>query len=412
MSSPFNSYYYDQPANSEESPKSKMETANQAIVSMLTHLNPADQFAMVLFDDQGYRAKPLREVGLTDMQAISRHILDLQPRGGTNMEAGLQKGIEQFLSIENSLKDPSIYENRIVFLTDAMPNRGNLNKNELFRMVQDASMKNIFTSFIGIGVDFNPDLIEHISKTKGANYYAVHSNEDFKKRLDDEFDFMVTPLVFNLSLQLSSNDYEIAGVFGSPEADLATGQMLRINTLFPSSTEEEEVRGGVVLVKLRKTGHSNGPVQLTVSYDDRSGKSYSSSESVQFKSDAAHWDSKGVQKAVLLSEYVSLLKNWLLDSRKGCNDKVTQPSPCFPYFTKGLINPDFRPERAEIQTWERRSCPLEVSEGHQKLFSIFSSHFATEVAILDDPTLQKETDVLNLLKGKTSKKQMDDWKVQ
>ncbi len=416
MSSPFNSYYYNtsrkknQPK--EEQSKSKMEIANQAIVSMLDHLSPSDRFAMVLFDDQGYRAKPLRKVGSTDMVAISRHILDLQPRGGTNMAAGMQKGIEQLTQIEASLKDPAIYENRIIFLTDAMPNRGLRSKGGLFKMVQNAADQNIFTSFIGIGVDFNPDLIEHITRTRGANYFAVHSNEDFKKRLNDEFDFMVTPLVFNLELNLTSNDYEIVGVFGSPEADLSTGQMLKINTLFPSSTEEEEVRGGVVLVKLRKKGDSNKPIQLTVSYDDRSGKTYSSSDTVQFESNGVHWDNTGIHKAVLLSEYVSLLKNWLLDSRKGCNDKIVQPLPCFPYYRMGLVNPIFRPERTEIQTWERRSCPLEVSEGYKKLFTIFSSHFSAEMAMLDDPTLEKEMDTLNQLKGNSTEMRLDDWQVQ
>ena len=416
MSSPFNSYYYDTNGKKnyqrEEQPKSKMEIANQAIVNMLAHLHTTDRFSMVLFDDQGYRAKPLRKVGLTDMEAISSHILDLQPRGGTNMGAGLRKGIEQFSSIDSSLKNPNIYENRIIFLTDAMPNRGELSKGGLFSMVKDAAKSNIFTSFIGIGVDFNPDLVEYITKTRGANYYAVHSNEDFRKRLDEEFDFMVTPLVFNLELKLSSNDYEIVGVFGSPEADLATGQMLKINTLFPSSTEEEEVRGGVVLVKLKKTGHSNGPIHLNVSYDDRSGQTHSSSNTVQFNPNTLHWDNKGIQKAVLLSEYVSLLKNWLIDSRKGCNDTVVKPFPCFPYYRKGLINPDFRPERIEMKTWEQRSCPLEVSDGYQKLFSIFSTHFATEMSILNDSTLGKEMEVLDHLKGKTNGKKMDDWRVQ
>ncbi len=417
MSAPFSSYYYDnkpgQGKNSHEGrSQSKMEIANRSIVAMLDHLHGSDRFGMVLFDDRGYRAKPLRLVDETNIDAIDTHILALQPRGGTNMSSGLQKGIEQFRDLGASLKDPARYENRIVFLTDAMPNRGELRKGGLFSMVQAAAAKNIYTSFIGIGVDFNPDLIEQITKTRGANYFAVHSNEDFKKRLDDEFDFMVTPLVFDLELQLSSNDYEIAGVFGTPEADLATGRMLKINTLFPSSSEDEEVRGGVVLVKLRKTGHANGPIHLQVSYQDRSGKSFSSSDTVHFNSTNSHWDNNGIRKAVLLTEYVSLLKNWLVDSRKGCNDTVSQPIICFPYYKQGLINPDFRPKRPQMKTWEQRSCPLEVSEGYQKLFSIFSTHFTAEMAILNDPILQKEMDVLNRLKGKEGGKKIDDWKVQ
>lgn len=416
MGAPFNAYYYDHPGNgkihNEEHPKSKMEIANQSIVAMLQHLHPDDRFGMVLFDNRGYRAKPLRLVDKTDMKAISRHILDLQPNGGTNMASGMQKGIEQLTQIQADLKNPAVYENRIIFLTDAMPNRGELSKNGIFNMVKNASARNIFTSFIGIGVDFNPDLVEHITKTRGANYFAVHSSKDFQKRLDEEFDFMVTPLVFNLELKLSSPDYEIAGVFGSPEANLATGEMMKINTLFPSSTEDEEVRGGVVLVKLRKTGHSNRPIQLSVSYNDRSGRTFHNSDTVRFNQTENQWDNRGIQKAVLLSEYVSLLKNWLIDSRKSCNNSVTPVIPCFPYYERGLVNPDFRPEWSEIKTWEQQSCPLEVSEGYQKLFSIFSTHFVSEMEMINDSTLQKELDVLNRLKGNSSGHRKDDWKIQ
>ncbi|MCF8055062.1 MAG: VWA domain-containing protein [Desulfocapsa sp.] len=415
MSSPFNSYYYDTLGQRKEryegEPQSKMKIANQAIVAMLDHLHGSDRFGMVLFDDQGYRAKPLRLVDETDMEAIERHILALQPRGGTNMSSGLQKGIAQFAELGARLKDPTLYENRIIFLTDAMPNQGDLSKGGLFSMVQAAATKDIYTSFIGVGVDFNPDLIESITKTRGANYYAVHSSEDFKKRLDDEFDFMVTPLVFDLELQLSSDDYEIVGVFGTPEADLASGRMLKINTLFPSSTEEEEVRGGVVLVKLKKRNESNRPLHLNLSYSDRSGKHFSTQDTVSFAPKKSHWDTTGIRKAVLLTEYVSLLKNWLMDTRKGCNDKVFPPIP-FPYSKQGLINPDFRPERPQIETWEQRSCPLEVSEGYQKLFTLFSRHFGSEMAALSDETLQKEMDVLDRLKGKKSGKRVDDWKVE
>ncbi len=98
MSSPFNSYYYDsngqRNSNTEGCPKSKMDIANQSIVAMLGHLRAGDRFAMVLFDDRGYRAKPFRLIEKTKMEAINKHILDLRPRGGTNMSSGLRQGIE------------------------------------------------------------------------------------------------------------------------------------------------------------------------------------------------------------------------------------------------------------------------------------------------------------------------------
>ena len=325
MSSPFNRYYYDKNQKIEnKDKKTKMLLANEAIVSMSKHLSDDDKLGVVLFDNQAYNAKPLRAIKDTNMDAIRGHILALKPRGGTNWSAGYKAGVKLFDTLEGGLKDPALYENRIIFLTDAMPNRGELNKDGLFSIAKNASAQNINTTFIGIGVDFNNDLVEAISKTKGANYYAIHSSKEFQKRLDEEFDYMVTPLVYNLTLKLNSPAYEIVAVYGSPDASKATGDIMYVNTLFPSPTSEEGTRGGVILLKLKKRYPNNDALTLTASYHDRVGKAYTSTKVASFKEGFYH-DNKSIQKAILLSSYVDLMKNFSMDMRQGCNDKVSNP---------------------------------------------------------------------------------------
>lgn len=421
MGSRFDKYYYDRTRSKpskEDTNKSKMQIANESIVAMMKHLTDDDRFGVVLFDDQAYRAKPLRLVRHTDMKAISRHVLELRQQGGTNWKAGYDEGVKLFSSLKSGSKDPTVYENRIIFITDAMPNIGELSKTGLFGMVRDAVKDGIHTSFIGVGVDFNPELVEHVTKTRGANYFSVHSSSEFKKRLADEFDFMVTPLVFDLELQVKSESYTIEGVFGSPEADLATGEVMKINTLFPSPTEEEQVKGGVVLVKLKKGAPGNNPINLTVRYKDRAGKQFKVRDTATFAGDKPGFDNNGIRKAVLLTEYVSLIKNWLLDARKGCNDKVERPVvPPLPRY--GIINPVIRPEFTMLPTWERKSCPLDVSPGYRNFFILFSNHFKEEMQVIGDNTLEKEIKVLKRLTGKDSMstipqttQPIDDWEIK
>ena len=419
MDSPFNRYSYDPGAenNQEEKAGTKMQLANQAIVAMMKHLKPEDRFGVVLFDNTAYKAKPLRLVGRTDMKAIAGHILDVTSRGGTNWSAGYSLGEQQFSSLAAGLKDPELYENRIVFITDAMPNSGELGRDPLLAMIKNASAQGIYTSVIGVGVDFNPDLVNYITRVRGANYYTVHNAGEFKKRLADEFDFMVTPLVFDLEMTLSGSDFTIEGVYGSPEADQSTGRVMRINTLFPSPAEEGQVKGGVVLVKLKKTGSGNTPVRITLSYADRAGKKYRTTSIVDFSGtgpDRNFFANQGIRKAILLTEYVSLIKNWLLDTRQGCDDTVRREPPA-PRPGQLLMNPDLRPESKTIATWERTSCPLTVSEGYRRFFTLFATHFQQEMAQVHDPALQRDLDVLYQLKGSSHEQQeknpVDDWHV-
>ena len=418
MSSPFTQYYYDQKRRTspeEASHKSKMEIAAESLVAMLKHLRPEDSLGVVLFDSRAYRAKPLRPIALTDMEAIKKHILDLAPKGGTNWSAGYKAGLELFKSLDENAANRDEYENRIIFMTDAMPNQGELSEQGLFGMVNQAAKKGLYTSFIGIGVDFNTDLVERVSKTKGANYFAVHSLKEFKKRLDDEFDFMVTPLVFDLKLALDSDAYEIEGVYGSPEADKATKTLLYVNTLFPSATQDGKTKGGVIIVKLKKKGEGNN-LTLTASYKDRNGKAYRVAKKAQFKEDL-YFDNNGIRKGILLSEYVTLVQNWLIDMRKGCNDKLTPKEPVIiPFYRKCMFYPPDRPEYKYIETWERKSCPLQVSDGYKNVFALFKRKFAGEMKVLHDSSLKQEYDALKLLSDyknpKPKSPKQDDWQTE
>ncbi len=406
MGSRFDSYYYDnrgkkQHANSD---KSKMQIANRSIVEMIKHLKNEDRLGVVLFDDRAYSAKPLREIAKSNMKMIQKHILDLRERGGTNWSEGYAKGVELFSKVE--LNDRA-YENRIIFITDAMPNSGELSQEGLFGMAKRAAQEGIYTTFIGVGVDFNNDLVEYVSKTKGANYFSIHSDKEFRKVLASEFEYMVTPLVFDLKLNLKSSGYKIVDVYGSPNANKSTGTLMEIDTLFPSKSSNEKVKGGVVLLKLEKTSNAQD-IELEVSYKNREGKSFETRQSITFEGKEVRYDNSGIAKAILVSNYVSLMKNWLLDARAGCNDKVEYLEHQ-PDFTKRhcISSPENMPYYPHVSEWEKKSCKLSVSEGYHNLLSLFRKHFATQMEQLDDKSLKEELKVLDYLIK--SSKQSDDW---
>ncbi len=410
MGASFDQYYYDNgnkiQLSNEELKETKMQITTKSIVSMIDHLKQDDRFGVVLFDNRSYRAKPLRDIKTTDISAIKKHILDIKPRGGTNWSAGYKEAIKLF---DDTPKNPNI-ENRIIFITDAMPNQGELSQAGLFGLVDTASKKKIFTTFIGVGIDFNSNLVERVSKTQGANYYSIHSAKEFQKRVSDEFDFMVTPLVFDLKLAIESKDFKIEAIYGSPEANISSSEIMKVNTLFPTKTIDTKIKGGIVLLKLKKIG-KNKNLSLNISYKDRESKSFSNSTTISFDNKI---DNKtAIKKAILLSEYVTLIKNWIIDMRRDCNDKVSNPIVFETLKKSCMIYPPTNPNFYHIKTWERKSCDLKVSDGYKKIFSIFKTHFEKEMKNLKDQSLQKEYDLikkLSLFKNISNTK-IDDWQL-
>lgn len=388
MDAPFDRYYYDGPDNDPDAGKSKMRLAAEAVVALLDHLGPDDRLGVVLFNSQAYLGKPLSLVGLTDMDAIAQHLLAVSANSGTNMEAGYQMGRGLFGGLEGV--DSAGYESRIVFLTDAMPNLGDTSEGGLLGQVRAAEAKGIYTTFIGVGVDFNTTLVESITKIRGANYHSVHSAKAFKARMDEGFDYMVTPLVFDLRLSLAAQGFEIEKVYGSPEADQATGTLMAINTLFPSKREDGQTQGGLVLLKLRKAEGANPRLTLQVSYQDRNGTPAEVETQVVFPdAQADAYDNLGIRKGVLLARYVDLIQNWLIDERRA----EAQPYAFAPSASVEAGIPTPQPEW--LGRWERRSQPLHVMAAYTPLLTTFKAYFEAEASGCNDPTLSQETRLLD-----------------
>jgi Ca-activated chloride channel family protein len=395
MNNPFDTYYYDQAGNpiyyadEEDYSKDKFEIATEAITALLRHLEYDDNLALVLFNSGARVELPMSRVGDLNMGSLERHVLNLTAGGSTNLSAGMEQATD--ILEDYARANPAQYENRIIFLTDAMPNTGDTDDRALFSMMEANAADGIFTSFIGIGVDFNSDLVERITKTKGANYYSVHSSREFMRRMDDEFDYMVTPLVFDLNLRLEASGWDIEKVYGSPQADEATGELMSVSTLFPSERRDGEARGGIILVKLRRSFWGWGDsIKLKVTYEDRNGWRDGSEAYIELPDgENEYFANDGIRKAVLLTRYAALLKNWLIDEREHIH--LSHPWEPRVDDEDGIIVPP------ELGTWERQSLPLTVSRPYEDLFRYFGDYFADEMAAVGDYSLDQELDVLDTL---------------
>ncbi|NYT02277.1 MAG: VWA domain-containing protein, partial [Methanosarcinales archaeon] len=396
MGSSFSQYYYDRFGNrvdlldSDVSEKTKMQIADQSVVALLDHLERDDRFGLVIFSDDAFLVDPLTRMGDKNQGRLKDRILLIEEYGGTNLEAGMMRGTGLLNRYAGS--DPDVFENRMIVLTDAMPNLGETGMGGLSRMLEDNAARGIYTTFIGIGVDFNTELVENMTKIRGANYYSVNSAREFQERMDDEFEYMVTPLVFDLKLGLEAPGYQIDRVYGSPEADLATGTLMQVNTLFPSPVEEGQVRGGVILVKLRQVSGEGeqGRMRLAVSYQDRSGVTDGDVAEVEVPAVMPdYYQNTGIRKAVLLTRYADLLKDWMIDERTA--QYRGRPVVAMVTMESGIILP------VELGQWERQSMALQVSQPYRELFRAFEAYFQKEAGAIGDESLQREEAILQKL---------------
>jgi len=392
MSSPLNSYYYDGNEEEEKEIKSKMRLANESVNLMIDELKEDDRFGIVLFDDNSYLAKPMNLVKETNVEKIKEHVLEITEQGGTNFEAGYTKATEYF---SKELLNDNEYDNRIIVITDAMPNMGNTSKKGLSKYIKENAENKIYTTFIGVGVDFNTNVIQELSNVRGANYYSVSSSEQFKKILGEDFEFMVTPLVFDLNLKFESDSYELEEVYGTDTVNKITGSIINVNTLFPSKTDSGNgSKGSVILLKLKKKDNeSDGKIKLNVSYMDTDEKKYTNSEEIQFINNSEFYANTGIRKSIALVRYANCLKNWILYERTEKDNKFiineqTGITDCI--YTKDNIY-------KILGINERTSVKFSVSEEYKEIFRIIKDYIENEKNELKEDELQQEIDLLDIL---------------
>ncbi len=388
MSSPFNQYYYESyrrrpDMNAESAKMTKLESACRSIVAMFEHLRPDDRIGIALFNHRSHLAKPVSSVRSTDMEALKSHILALEPTGATSMEEGLELGRSMLAPF--SLCTPDEYENRIIFMTDAMPNTDDTSESGLLDMTREMARNRVYLTFIGMGIDFNSQMVESISQVRGANYFSVHSPAEFRKRLADEFDCMVNPMVFDLALQVQAPKCRIRKVIGSPEADLATGRIMHVSTLFPAPTNTDGTRGGIILLQLDRPMVDTW-LTLTLSYEDRNGTIHDAQEKIILKAHAdEHFDDNGIRKGILLARYADLLKE-TATGRHGIR-----------VATAAAAETDA--DGSGWSYWERTGRRLQASAAANDALSAFRRHFSHEAESIGDPALLKELRLLDRLRA-------------
>ena len=394
MGSPFDRYHYDMLGLADpddDFASSKISLAKDAMVSLLGHLEPEDRLGMVLFNGEAHLARPLGELGKTDMEVLAEHIREIRADGGTDISVGMRMAASLFDGM--AATEDLERENRVILLTDAMPNTGETTGEGLLGMIKLNAGRGIYTTVIGIGVDFNTELVEQITKVPGANYYSVHSSSDFHERIVDEFEFMVTPLVFDLALGMEAEGYEIKGIYGSPEADPSSGQVMRIGTLFPSEAEDGRVRGGIVLLEMERTSE-NGTITLTASYRDRAGVQDGATVTVSMGDGGAdQYQGPGVQKGVLLVRYAELMKEWAYEERRAL--AVGGEPTTSRLYGEGAGTPGR--EYEPLGRWERESVPLAVSGQYADAIRQFSEYFREQAGEIGDPELLREVSLLERL---------------
>lgn len=160
----------------------RIERARQAALEAVRRLGADDMVSLVAFDSGVRTLIPAQRVG--DGAAIADAIEGIMASGGTNLHGGVVAGAEE---LRRHIEEG--YTHRVILLSDGQANVGPQTPEALgslgARLVRDG----ISVTTIGLGLDFNEDLMTRLARRSDGNTYFVENSRDlgriFKEELGD-----------------------------------------------------------------------------------------------------------------------------------------------------------------------------------------------------------------------------------
>ena len=160
--------------------KGKIEYAREAAKQIIAGLGKEDRLAVVAYSTDVELLYPIQP--LTDKDKASSVVSALYPTDSTNLSGGLVMGIEQLDSVKRDG-----YVNRVILLSDGLANAGITDIGELGRVAGRASEKGIHITTLGLGVDYDENLMMNLAEHGAGNYYFVESPTQLAGIFQKEF---------------------------------------------------------------------------------------------------------------------------------------------------------------------------------------------------------------------------------
>ena len=177
----------------------KMVRAREAAMFCVDQMLPTDRLSVVTFDDRIEVLFPSEPV--TNKQSMKDLIARVTARGSTALHEAWARG---GLTVSERMLDEGI--NRVVLITDGLANVGITNTDEIVTQAMGLYQRGVSTSTIGIGADFNEDLLMPMAQSGGGNAWHVVEPDDMQRIFQVELEGLIAQFAHTVSLSLIPAD--------------------------------------------------------------------------------------------------------------------------------------------------------------------------------------------------------------
>lgn len=239
----------------------KIVQAKNAAIGIIDRLGVRDRVAVVQYDDSAQVILPSTTMDSAGKARARAKIDSIQDNGGTNLHDGLALGRDEVLKVAGQGTF-----NRVLLLSDGVANVGIVDTATLSQVASSAAEKGVRITTIGLGLDYNEDLMEALAEYGRGQYYYVKDGNDLQAVFTGELKNIQATVATNSELRLAPacEGVDIVEVYGYATRREGRDTLINMADIFGGDTRKIVAR---VKVPAGRLGMIN-VVRVTMSYDD------------------------------------------------------------------------------------------------------------------------------------------------
>jgi Ca-activated chloride channel family protein len=176
----------------------KIDFTKQAAQFLVQHLGSRDVLSIVLYNDKVETLLPPEQVSNKDR--VSQLIDQIRVRGTTNLSGGWLEGCQH---VRTRLSDTTL--NRVILMSDGLANRGVTDAGMLVSMAKQKREEGVSTTTMGLGKDFDEDLMMEMASAGGGAFYFIESPEVAPIIFQEELAGLLRVVGQNLTITITPN---------------------------------------------------------------------------------------------------------------------------------------------------------------------------------------------------------------
>lgn len=233
----------------------KIDDAKRAAKEWINRLHTGDAVSVVSYGTDVMVDLPFTVVNDSNRSTMIAAIDKIEEGGGTNIDGGLQAALEEIAKWQPS------GARRVVMISDGRPTEGQTDENILSRHSATFRQRSTTLTTIGVGLDYNEDLMEKLAVDGGGRYFYMKESSQMATILDDEFKHASAIVARNIRITLPMQMGDLA--FDSAMG--ANAQMRdNVATIDVGDLSKDEERH--VLIKLRYVRPTNTTAPATTTF--------------------------------------------------------------------------------------------------------------------------------------------------